>query len=309
MSTGIYRSDEGRDSVLGIYRDLLRQWPVANKQYHVATPLGETFVIESGEPHKPPLILLHGSVSSSFTWMGDVARYSETHRVFAVDLVGEPGLSAPTRPDYESGEYAVWLRAIVDSLGLDKVALIGLSLGGWMALEFATTFPERVERLGLICPGGLGRQRLSLLPKAIFYSLMGQWGRNRMTRMLNGGRMPRSEGLNRAMAITMSISKHFRPRTARLPIFTAARLARLDMPVLVLFGDTDCVLDGAASLAHARDCIARCEAIELPDTGHLILDQGARLSQFLTQSKEPAGPGKTTGDSVPSAATLETPKK
>lgn len=279
---GIFRSEQGRTLVLDRYRDLLTQWPVANRQYHVDTPQGNTFVIESGDPGNPPLILLHGSVSASFTWMGDVARYAETHRVFAEDLIGEPGLSAPARPDYESGEYALWLQAVIDELGLDKVAIIGLSLGGWMALELATTFPHRVSKLALICPGGLGRQRLSLLPKAIFYSVLGQWGRNRMTRMLNGGRMPRSASLQKAMQITMTIGKHFRPRTARLPIFDAAHLARLDMPVLVLFGDRDCVLDGSASLAHARTCIAQCEAIELAGTGHLVLDQAPRLSQFLS---------------------------
>lgn len=282
--SGIFRSDAGRALVLDTYRELLAQWPVANRQYHVDTPLGETFVIESGDPDNPPLLLLHGSVSASFTWMGDVARYAQTHRVFAIDLVGEPGLSAPARPDYESGDYALWLQAVIDGLNLDAIAIIGLSLGGWMALEFATTFPHRVSKLALICPGGLGRQRLSLLPRAIFYSLLGQWGRDRMTRMLNGGRMPVSQGLQKAMQITMTIGKHFRPRTARLPIFDGERLARLDMPVLVLFGDSDCVLDGAASLAHARTCIAHCEAIELANTGHLILDQGPRLSGFLTQA-------------------------
>lgn len=281
MSRSVFRSVEGKREILDRYQELLQQWPVANKQYSVPTCLGKTFVIESGDADKPALLLLHGSVSNSFTWMGDVARFTQDFRVFAIDLVGEPGFSDESRPSYKSGDYAKWLRDVCDQLGLDMVSLLGLSLGGWMALEFATTFPQRVTRVALICPGGLGPQRRSLLPKAIFYSLCGAWGRERMIRMLNGGQPLQSEEIRQAMEITMDMHKHFRPRTARLPIFGPDRLAQLNMPVMVVFGDRDAVLDGVASVRHAQACIADCHAVGLRGCGHLILDQGDRIARFL----------------------------
>lgn len=282
MSKSVFKSEQGRERVLAAYREILQGWPVANRHQYVETRIGKTFVIESGDSGNPPLLLLHGSVSNSFTWMGDVARFAENFRVFAIDLVGEPGLSAEARPAYESGEYATWLEDVINALQLETVSIVGMSLGGWMALEFATHYPQRVNRLALICPGGLGRQRLSLIPKALFYSLFGQWGRDRITRLLNGGSMPSSTKIGKAMEFTMTIRQHFNPRTARLPIFSADQLSRLSMPVWVCFGDTDAVLDGPGSLQHAQAHIANCQAIVLAGRGHLILDQGQAVCEFLS---------------------------
>ncbi|WP_083760898.1 alpha/beta fold hydrolase [Alkaliphilus metalliredigens] len=134
-----------------------------SKQYTVETSFGHTFVIESGSRDNPPLLLLHGSVSNSFTWYGDVASLSKTHRVYAIDIIGEAGLSAPSRPSYESGAYPLWLNETIDALGLNTCSIMAMSLGGWMALNFATTYPDKVNNLVLLCPGGLAPE------KAIFF--------------------------------------------------------------------------------------------------------------------------------------------
>ncbi|MGG0815428.1 hypothetical protein ABE142_22580 [Paenibacillus alvei] len=81
----IYKSEVGKREVLGQYREILASWPVENHQYEVETSFGSTFVIESGSKDNPPLILLHGSVSNSFAWYGDVASLLQTHNVYAID--------------------------------------------------------------------------------------------------------------------------------------------------------------------------------------------------------------------------------
>lgn len=285
MSNDVFRSSQGRDEVYRIYRELLALWPVPNKQYSVATRLGNTFVIESGDISAPALLLLHGSVSNSFAWLGDIALYSKTHHVFAIDLVGEAGFSAEARPAYGSGLYPEWLLDVVNALGIIRPAIVGLSLGGWMALAFAVKYPEQVSHLGLICPGGLGRQRLSLLPKVLCYSLLGAWGRRQITQMLYGGRVPVEGNLQRAMEITMTINRHFKPRTGFLPVFTPEELSGLQLPVMVLFGDRDAVLDGEGSLHYSRANIPDCQAILLQGTGHVIVDQAPRLAKFLASDQ------------------------
>lgn len=75
-------------------------------RHHVATCQGETFVIECGRPDAPALLLIHGGLANSTTWMGDVIVWAPHFRIYAVDLLGEPGLSAPSRPPLDSDEYA-----------------------------------------------------------------------------------------------------------------------------------------------------------------------------------------------------------
>ncbi len=159
----IYKTDEGRALVLRQYRAALDAWPVPSTQTSISTRQGETFVLSSGPDKRPPLILLHGSATNSASWVGDIGTWSQHFRVHAIDLIGEPGLSAPARPPLGSGAYQEWLDDVLDGLGLQQAAVIGLSLGGWVAMDYAIRRPDRVGKLVLISPGGIGRNQNILL--------------------------------------------------------------------------------------------------------------------------------------------------
>jgi pimeloyl-ACP methyl ester carboxylesterase len=277
----IYKSEAGEDLLLGQYKEILEEWPVDNRQFLVDTMHGSTFVIESGQRGNPPLILLHGSVANSLTWMSDVETFSKSHHVFAVDIIGEAGFSAPNRPSYDSGAYAEWLTELIQNLELVKCSLVGLSLGGWMALEYATAHPDMVEKLILLCPGGIYPERGSFLFKALFYSLLGNWGRDKITALVNGGKLPNDPGVERAMSFTMLVSQHFRPRYGKLHIFRDADLAGLTMPIQIIFGEHDYLLRARESLERLKHLARNVDAILLPDTGHVITNQSARIEAFL----------------------------
>ena len=169
----IYRTPEAQRQIETQYRDFLKQWPVRNRQFHVPTSQGDTFVIASGDEDKPPLVLLHGAMANSITWMGDIAALTRSFRVYAVDVIGEPGLSAPSRPSVHSDEYASWLSDLVGLLGLDRFSLAGVSLGGWLALDYATRRPESIDRMVLVCPAGVGRQKIGILFKLLLLNIVG----------------------------------------------------------------------------------------------------------------------------------------
>src|SRR5262249_54775568 len=63
-----------------------------------------------------PLVLLHGAASNSLMWIADVDQLARQHRVFAVDVIGEPGLSAAARPPWKGPAYSDWLSDVCDSL-------------------------------------------------------------------------------------------------------------------------------------------------------------------------------------------------
>src|ERR1700733_617177 len=105
----IYRSPEGERLVRERYLAFLKRWPTANEQLRVPTREGETFVVASGDPAAPPVLLFHGSAGNAAMWMGDVAAWGAHFRVYAIDMIGEPGLSAASRPPLNSEAYALWL--------------------------------------------------------------------------------------------------------------------------------------------------------------------------------------------------------
>ena len=101
------------------------------------------------------VVLLHGIASRAAQWEQVMQVLGDHHRVIAPDLLGH-GLSAKPRGDYSLGAHACGVRDLLAALGHNRVTLVGHSLGGGIAMQFAYQFPERIERLALINAGGLG---------------------------------------------------------------------------------------------------------------------------------------------------------
>ena len=113
----------------------------------------------------PVILLIHGIAGSSQQWLDSMSLLAEAHTVVAPDLLGH-GRSAKPRGDYSLGAYAAGLRDLLVALDCRKATVVGHSLGGGIALQFAYQFPERIGRLTLVSSGGLGREVHPLLRAA-----------------------------------------------------------------------------------------------------------------------------------------------
>ncbi|WP_375475900.1 alpha/beta fold hydrolase [uncultured Jatrophihabitans sp.] len=113
----------------------------------------------------PPVLLIHGIGDSSATWRTVLPQLARRHLVIAPDLLGH-GASAKPRADYSTAAYANGMRDLLGVLGIDRVTLVGHSLGGGVAMQFAYQFPERTERMVLVSSGGAGRHVSPLLRTA-----------------------------------------------------------------------------------------------------------------------------------------------
>ena len=110
----------------------------------------------------PPLVLIHGITSSSQTWELIAPSLARNFTVLAPDLLGH-GESAKPRGDYSMGAFASGVRDLMIALDIGPATIVGHSLGGGVAMQFAYQFPERTQRLALVSSGGLGRRVHSLL--------------------------------------------------------------------------------------------------------------------------------------------------
>jgi pimeloyl-ACP methyl ester carboxylesterase len=113
----------------------------------------------------PALLLLHGIANSSETWSRVLPALAERFTVIAPDLLGH-GASAAPAGDYSLGAHASGARDLLTALGHERATIVGHSLGGGIAMQFAYQFPERSERLVLVSSGGLGREVHLLLRAA-----------------------------------------------------------------------------------------------------------------------------------------------
>jgi pimeloyl-ACP methyl ester carboxylesterase len=104
----------------------------------------------------PPLVLLHGAGDNALDWRWVMPDLAATHRVYAPDLPGSPESARPAA-DYSPAFFERFVAGFLDTLGIERAAMVGNSLGGLVALRLALSEPTRVTALVLVDSAGLGR--------------------------------------------------------------------------------------------------------------------------------------------------------
>ncbi|MHC9293709.1 alpha/beta fold hydrolase [Mycobacterium sp. LTG2003] len=275
----VYRSSAGQNTVEHSYREHLRHWPTPLRQRTVATYEGDTFVLDCGPADAPPVVLLHGAGSNSAIWQADAPRWSLTHRLYMVDVIGEPGLSAPARPDLNSDAYALWLDDVFDALRIDTAAMVGVSLGGWLATDYAIRRPGRVQRLALRAPGGIGRQRYGAILAALALTPFGSRGTRTALRIALGpGTVP-----DPVIDYMLLIQRNYRPRRDTLPIFSDELLQAITAPLYVALGAGDRLLDSRDTAARLARLQPSASINLIAGMGHGVFDDGDDIQAFLNE--------------------------
>ncbi len=264
-------------------------------------------VVELGSG--PPLLFVHGLGGCWQNWLENLPDLARDHRVIAVDL---PGFGASAMPAGEISVtgYARTLELLCDVLSVDAAAVVGNSMGGFVAAELAIASPPRVERLVLVSAAGLQIAELHLQrPLAALartrvdrvVAIYGGWvaahaqtvaRRTRLRRLMFAGVARHPELV--PWPIVAEQAQGF-GRPGFMPALRAMvgyplrdRLAQIVCPTLVVWGADDRLVPLRDAASFQR-LIADARKIVYPDTGHLpMLERPARfnadLRVFLTQA-------------------------
>ena len=257
------------------------------------------------------VLLIHGMAGSSRTWKDVTERLVAHHRVVAPDLLGH-GESAKPMGDYSLGAFASGLRDLLSVIGVERCTVVGQSLGGGVAMQLAYQHPEVVDRLVLVCSGGLGREvswmlRALTLPGAelvmpvIFPRLLADRG-NDVNRFLHrrGIRAPKLGEMWRAYSsLSGAQNRGAFLRTLRSVVDpggqTVSALDRIylagGLPTMIVWGDEDPIIPiEHGRRAHATIEGSRFEVME--GCGHFPhVEDPARFTELLTDfiaTTEPA---------------------
>ncbi|MET9375025.1 alpha/beta fold hydrolase [Streptomyces sp. NPDC002992] len=272
---------------LAAYDAVLARWPAGTTTSERVTAHGTTHLISYGPEDAPPVLLLPGGGATATGWYATAAALGRTHRVHAVDLIGEPGRSVPEdgNPLRTADDLATWLTSLLDALDLRSARLVGHSYGAWIALRYALTAPARVDRLVLLDPtncftGFSPRYLLRALPML----LRPTPARNAaFLRWETGGAQLDPEW--RHLAALAADFPTVRPVTGPRP--TAAELNTLRPPTLVLLAERSRAHDIARAAARARAAVHGVETATLPGATHHTLPVGSppetydRIAGFL----------------------------
>jgi len=298
-----FKTPEGEARFIAAYDAAMASWPVPSEEINLPSRFGITHVVVCGPPTAPPLVLLHGYMATLTMWSPNVAAFSRDHRVYAVDVMGQPGKSNPDEPIGNVADFVSWLTTTLDALHLERVFLVGMSFGGWLALNYAVAAPQRVRKLVLLSPGGL-------LPMVRQFTVRGMLMAFLPTRLTVNAFFRWLGFTDRAYADTLALMylglKHFRMATETARVMPAVvsdeQLRGMKVPTLLLIGDHEVISDPARALERARRLIPDFEGELVPDCRHdmsstqyQIVD--ARVLDFLKKT-QPGNRAATTARSV-----------
>jgi pimeloyl-ACP methyl ester carboxylesterase len=270
-----FKSKAGEAEYLAAYDQMMAYWPVPYESCDIPGRYGCTHLVASGPKDAPALVLLHGGRASLTMWSANVADLSQKYRVYAVDIIGQPGKSIASPAFKRRADLIPWFSELLDALKLSKANLIGQSYGGWFALSYALSQPDRVGKLALISPAAC------FLPLNIQHALMGA----RMFFFPSRPAMrsfklwetypkniedPKNRAFFEAKLEQLYLGfKHFRCQGEATPdTFSDEALKGLKVPTLLLIGQQEVIYDPVKSIERARKLIPSIQASLIPNASH-----------------------------------------
>lgn len=282
-----FHSPQARAEYEVAYDKAFAALPAPADQRDVRTAWGSARVYRFGEPGPRPLVLLPGRAGTSIMWQPNLAALAAEHPVWTVDLIGEPGRSEQTAPIRDAADQAAWLDAVLQSLDLRNVHLVGYSFGGWLAANLAIRAPGRLASLALIDPvHTFGRLPVQLLVRTTLTLLPGlrRWTRPSFLNWISGGAEVTDDD-----PVATVIDEGMRTFTITLPnpgLFSDEQLRSIRLPVLALIGGRSVIHDGRKAAARATALLPDARVELWPDATHAIAGESAdavnaRLLEFL----------------------------
>ena len=217
----------------------------------------------------PPLVMVHGVASRAADAAPLFRALSRTHRIYALDLLGYGKSDQPRDADYSVRMQADVVRGFMDTLRIRQADVLGISMGGWVALTVAAEHPERVRRLVLVSSAGLPypttlheRSFSANNLDELRASIALQTDRTVPTFILRD-LLRRSK--RKAWVVRRSMSAMLTRRET-----LEGRLKRVTMPVLLVWGTRDRIVPISVAAAMQRE-MPHARLVALEGCGHLAI--------------------------------------
>lgn len=292
----LFSTPIGYTEMMDWYARALDAEQIAYESITVPTRYGDTHLVAAGPEDAPPVILLHGMEGNAASWRRQLSGLYGRFRLYALDIIGSAGKSAPKRLSHENHEHAEWLDDVITALNIEKANLVGISNGSWLILKYAAYAPARIARAVLMSANGIvpvrfpyslarlvDRPTIRTVKDALAGALL---TRGMVTRAVSGTYVADTDADPHEIEWFYLLAKHYRFRFPPGPVSDEA-LQSLTAPTLLLMGESEQFFPLPSVLERAKRYIPGLVAAEVvPGVGHnMCTDNPAlinnRLSEFL----------------------------
>lgn len=292
MPSSIYKTAEGAAQMGALYDEALAALGVDYESRWIRTRAGVTHVLVVGPKDAPPAVFLPGGNFLNPTCLGWFLPLARSYRIYAPDIVGQPGRSARGRPSSKGDGHAFWVGDILDGLGLERAPIVGLSYGAGIAIRAMGVVPERISRVALISPsaiatGPIAPMLLEVVVPMLLYRL-----RPTDERLRRAASPLMTEPEELAVRQLGAVYRKVRLDTDLPRIATAEELEGFKRPVAVFASENDVFFPARSVLPRARSVFPNLAHAECLKGSRHIPSRAAlerineRIRAFLTDPEE-----------------------
>jgi pimeloyl-ACP methyl ester carboxylesterase len=293
---GSWVNDAAREKFMAAYERVFALWPQPCQEFDIDTATATTRVhAYRPQPGAEPVVLLHGAGGNASSWYPHVAALAEAGPVYGIDMPGDANPSVPRAPLTPPASCAAWLDELLGQLSDRPAHLVGLSYGGWVAMNQAIRAPGRVASITLLDPAGLTRL------DARFYRWLTISGlatltpmplRRHLARWLDNPAMLEPE----LMTLMWAGIRGYRAEPKKLDILTDDELRAVTVPALLITGARSALITPQEARARASR-MPHAEVAVVPGSHggfNRIGELNDRITAFIkAHATDPSRGGKT----------------
>ncbi|MET9314579.1 alpha/beta hydrolase [Kribbella sp. NPDC003505] len=269
---GHWNSAAGYDDYLAKYDAAMRDVPAPAAAHDLRTEYGvvRVYRFAGAKGYRHPLVLLPGTSSGTPVWAANLKSLLAITDVYAIDLLGEPGMSIQGKPITSDADKAAWLDQTLAALPEQRFNLLGLSIGGWTAMNLAVRRPDRIATVttldAVYVYDGLPLAVVIRSLPATVKWLPRSW-RDSFNSYTAGGKpvehVPVADMIESGM-------KNYTMRQPQPHRITEEQLAGLPMPVLAIIAGRSVMHDPAKARSTAERALRTKTVAFYPDASHAV---------------------------------------
>ncbi len=257
MKIGKFKNNMDYEMYKADYFEVMSHLPIPTRSIDIATDFGNVHIHEwkNDKNISAPVFLLPGQSSGSPMWELNLPDFISQRTVYAVDSLGDAGLSVQTKAFTGIEDIATWISAVLKALNLSKIHLVGHSFGGGNAANFVACFPEKVASLALLEPAfALNFPPIPVMFYATVASLKvlpKKWRDIGLSKMTGTKIDSTADAKEDALArMIKTASSGFSASLPTPKLLTDSQLRNFDIPVYIALADNSPITRGAIRKSH-----------------------------------------------------------
>lgn len=287
---GHFISEKGKEDFQIAYDESMALLPKPNETKDIKTKYGTIrayYFTKEENKHKEPILLLPGRGASTPMWVPNLEGLREKRPVYTIDLLGEPGMSVQTKVIENQKQQAEWLNEVIEGLGLEKVHIVGVSIGGWTTMNLARYNPEHIATASLLDPVFVFAQIsikmiLASIPASV--PIVPKLLREKMLSYVSGGAETNDD--EPIAKLIESGMRNYKLKTPAPDLFSKEDLKNIDIPVLALIAEKSTMHNSVKAVETGKKYVKDIDIVNWKNASHAINGEfsnevNARILDFV----------------------------